>query len=583
MARHHPHATPLVARRCSRRPAVTMLLLGSLMVPGSASAYSDGGPGSDHLDRIDQHGPREVREVRIRSDGGHGSGGHSGTGDLDSRLSRSAGGHSGAGGPPEGGGSGRTDVTTASLIEAAPVTSTNTSGSSGSNPFGTSDSPAVKGLSGSTSGSSGGSGSSNSSGTSGSSGSGTSGTSGSSGSSGTSGTSGSSGSSDSSGTSGPSGSSGDSGTSGSSGSSDATGEATVSASGFHDLASREKPDFDPGGFPVRRGEVVSINASEREIARVRARGFRVIEDSRLTSLGLRLVRLQAPAGVAASQALSDLRAADTSTVYELDHYFTVNGGPDRRQPSGARRAALPAKRDPGMWVGIIDTAVAPHAALRAVRLETHSLVEQSGGPVGGATHGTAVASILARQGAGRLTSVNVFSNDPRPFASADAIARAVDWLAGHSVPVINISIAGPRNVLIDRVIGAAAARGIAIVAAAGNGGPTAMPAYPAASPGAVAVTAVDGSGQVYLHANRGSYITISAPGVGVEAAGPGSSLRAYSGTSFAAPVVAAYLARCLRRQDLRRAHACIDRMEASAHDLGSPGRDPIYGFGLLQP
>jgi len=137
--------------------------------------------------------------------------------------------------------------------------------------------------------------------------------------------------------------------------------------------------------------------------------------------------------------------------------------------------------------------------------------------------------------------------------------------------------------VIDRVIAAAEARGHIVVAAAGNAGPAAPPAYPAASQGAIAVTAVDQAGRVYAHANRGDYMSMAALGVAVPAAAPNGGFTTYSGTSFAAPFVSARLAECLGRRDVGRARACIRKMEAEAKDLGAPGRDPVYGYGLLAP
>jgi subtilisin family serine protease len=180
-------------------------------------------------------------------------------------------------------------------------------------------------------------------------------------------------------------------------------------------------------------------------------------------------------------------------------------------------------------------------------------------------------------------SANVFSADGQPYSSAEAIARAVNWMVERKVPVINISIAGPRNALVDKVISSAIALGHVVVAAAGNGGPNAPAAYPAASPGAVAVTAVDEKGRVYLNANRGAYIDISAFGVGIGAEAPDGSLRPHSGTSFATPFVSASLARCLDAVHPGQSQNCIRKMEGSARDLGAPGRDPVYGHGLLIP
>lgn len=297
---------------------------------------------------------------------------------------------------------------------------------------------------------------------------------------------------------------------------------------------------------------------------------------------MRMVRLRAPVGMKATEAMTILRSSDPTTFYELDHYFGVtSGGIDKAAPS---MIEMKVPKPQPLWIGMIDTAVWTQATLRGVRVESQNFVDgKSSSRRPPYAHGTAVASILARQGAVRLTSANIFAADARPFSSAEAIARAVNWMVERKVPVINISIAGPRNALVDRVVAAATARGHVVVAAAGNGGPAAPPAYPAASPGAVAVTAIDRTGRVYANANRGNHIEISAVGVGIGAEAPDGTMRPHSGTSFAAPFVSAYLARCVKGIAPQSRLACIKQMDSRARDLGAPGRDPIYGYGLLVP
>src|SRR3546814_9491455 len=95
----------------------------------------------------------------------------------------------------------------------------------------------------------------------------------------------------------------------------------------------------------------------------------------------------------------------------------------------------------------------------------------------------------------------------------------------------------------------ARAGGMRLVAAAGNEGPHAAPVFPAGYPSVLAVTAVDASLQPYRHANRGDYIDLAAPGVDVWSARRGQGGRYNSGTSFAAPFVAAAAALVLRSEE----------------------------------
>ena len=115
-----------------------------------------------------------------------------------------------------------------------------------------------------------------------------------------------------------------------------------------------------------------------------------------------------------------------------------------------------------------------------------------------------------------------------------------------------------------------------MVAAVGNDGPAAPPAYPASYDGVVAVTAVDGKRRALIEAGRALHLDYAAPGAdirGLNAKGKRVTLR---GTSFAAPLVAARLANAIGwGRNWRNA------LDSEAEDLGKKGADPVYGRGLL--
>ena len=127
----------------------------------------------------------------------------------------------------------------------------------------------------------------------------------------------------------------------------------------------------------------------------------------------------------------------------------------------------------------------------------------------------------------------------------------------------------------------AGARGMILVAAAGNGGKDAPPAYPAAHPDVIAVTAIDADGRIYKKANRGDYIDLAAPGVDVWAAKAGGGGSYRSGTSFAVPFVTAAIALEQSAMPNATAKQLLAKLRAGAQDLGAKGHDPVYGDGLL--
>jgi len=135
--------------------------------------------------------------------------------------------------------------------------------------------------------------------------------------------------------------------------------------------------------------------------------------------------------------------------------------------------------------------------------------------------------------------------------------------------------------LLEESIKAAAARGAISVAAAGNGGPQAAPAYPAASPGVIAVTATDVADHLYSQANRGSYISVSAPGVDVLAPSGDHAHQLLSGTSYAAAHVSGIIALMIERYPALDAGTVRLALAAAAVDLGPPGRDDQFGVGRV--
>lgn len=232
-------------------------------------------------------------------------------------------------------------------------------------------------------------------------------------------------------------------------------------------------------------------------------------------------------------------------------------------------------------VGLIDAGV-PDSYLRAAqgRLRQRSFV----GGLSPAQHGTNMADLLigpGRLSAGRVFSANVV--DPGTpggdGASVTAILRAMEWLSSERVGLVNISLAGPRNKLLDRAMGQAAENGMVFVAAAGNAGPDAPAQFPAAFPFVMAVTAIDRDTKIYRNAVRGAQIDLAAPGVDILLGGP-ESLRVISGTSAAAPFVTGAIAADPELQGLR-VDQIRQRLTARARDLGRPGRDRIFGAGLV--
>ena len=233
-------------------------------------------------------------------------------------------------------------------------------------------------------------------------------------------------------------------------------------------------------------------------------------------------------------------------------------------------------------LGLLDSGVAAsHPVFAASR------IEQRGFAPGGLTigaHGTAVASLMVGEAAAfrgaapgqPLRVADVYGAGPTG-GSADAIVRALGWMAETRTPIINISLVGPPNAILGAAVRATLARGAVIVAAVGNDGPASAPLYPAAYPGVISVTAVDAHRRVLTEAGRAGHVDLAAPGSDMAAASPRGGFVIVRGTSYAAPIVAGLIALSLDHSAAEAASS----LERQAVDPGIPGASSVYGKGLV--
>ncbi|MBW2397390.1 MAG: S8 family serine peptidase, partial [Deltaproteobacteria bacterium] len=188
----------------------------------------------------------------------------------------------------------------------------------------------------------------------------------------------------------------------------------------------------------------------------------------------------------------------------------------------------------------------------------------------GAAPGAEILSIKACQPAtpGEL--------DARCWSAS--VAAAIDLAIEEGARIVNLSIAGPSDPLVERLIAAALAKDVIVIAASGNGGANSEPSYPGATPGVIAVTAIDADGRLFRHATRGDFVDVAAPGVEVIAPAP-DGYPALSGTSFATAFVSSAAALLLELEPDATADRIREALLTTGTDLGEPGRDPLYGNG----
>lgn len=240
-------------------------------------------------------------------------------------------------------------------------------------------------------------------------------------------------------------------------------------------------------------------------------------------------------------------------------------------------------------IGLIDGPV-DLGMTRAVGLSivTHSVLDADRDPAS-SDHATSLALLVAANGgaespAGLASGARIYAAEALERSGStnimtlDNLIAALDWLVSERVELINLSLAGPRNRVLARAMQGVSERGIVLVAAAGNDGRDDV-AFPAADPHVISVTAIDARKRRYRSANIGQEIDFAAPGVDVLIPGPGET-RYRSGTSYAAAVVSALVARELAQNPADSAEIA-NRLSTRAEDLGRPGRDSEFGWGLV--
>jgi len=203
-------------------------------------------------------------------------------------------------------------------------------------------------------------------------------------------------------------------------------------------------------------------------------------------------------------------------------------------------------------------------------------------------HGTHVAGIIAAADnaigvvgvapEAELYGVKVLNSQGSGWLS-DVIA-GIEWCPDNRMNVVNMSLgASSGSTLLEQACRNAADAGILLVAAAGNEGAPVI--YPAAYSSVIAVAATDSADRVASWSNKGPQVELSAPGVDVRSTWIGSGYATHSGTSMAAPHVAAVCALLLGRSDPLPPPDPRQVLQATADDLYSLGRDTTSGFGLV--
>lgn len=337
--------------------------------------------------------------------------------------------------------------------------------------------------------------------------------------------------------------------------------------------------------------------SAQQVMQLKSLPITVIEENHLAELQMLTVRIHVAKQYDTLKALTALLAPVGAEVIERHHVYAIQGSDDKTdsadsqtevniQPPSSAHFKQPLKELP-LKIGIIDTAIDHqhsgfnHASITTKRFVDSNLIEPK-------AHATAVIGRIIGQGktvTPLLTNANIYAASVfyqkdaySQSAPTLALLQALEWMLENNIKVINMSLAGPPNALLEHALQRVREKGVAVVAAAGNAGPASRPLFPAAYTSVIAVSAVDKNQRIYRWANRGKHIDFVAEGVNVATLRAGNKEGVESGTSMAAPIVSAAMAILMQTKDLEQSLTSLGGMTV---DLGESGRDVIYGDGFL--
>ncbi|WP_067482842.1 S8 family serine peptidase [Actinomadura hibisca] len=272
-------------------------------------------------------------------------------------------------------------------------------------------------------------------------------------------------------------------------------------------------------------------------------------------------------------------------------------------------------RGRGVTVAVLDSGVDPDQADLAGSVTVGPDYTRGAIPPGvepKRLHGTNMASIIAGHGHGpggadgmmgvapeaRLLALRVILERDEPgFASftgnpryEGTIASGIRYAVDQGVDVVNLSLGRSYPTRAEReAVAYAVRRGVVVVAAAGNGGADrtarrgghAEFTYPASFPGVISVAAVDSAGRHAGFSNRNSAVVVSAPGVQIIGAGPGTQYWIGDGTSPATAFVSG-VAALIRSRHPKLAPALVTQaIVASTQNRPQGGYDLGVGFGRV--
>ncbi|GLZ81815.1 hypothetical protein Afil01_66220 [Actinorhabdospora filicis] len=238
----------------------------------------------------------------------------------------------------------------------------------------------------------------------------------------------------------------------------------------------------------------------------------------------------------------------------------------------------------GVVVAVVDSGVGKHPDLEGHVLDGKSFVEEDPRR-DRAGHGTDMAGqILSVAPGAKILPVQVTSGGAEFVAGP--MVEGIRWAADSGAKIINVSLTGGSASDTEiEAVKYALGKGAVVIAGTGND-PSAGVGAPANLPGVVAVAGVGQDGKIWEKSATGPGTVLVAPAVdvmGITPDNPGTDpgYTKGSGTSIATALVSGVAALVAAKYPGISGPDLINRLVSTAADAGAPGRDDVYGTGLV--
>lgn len=324
------------------------------------------------------------------------------------------------------------------------------------------------------------------------------------------------------------------------------------------------------------------------------------EKEKIAALGTKV--LKTPLGKDSHEMVAEFRQnyADKIEYAELNGIVEPLMAPN--DPGYKNQWALPKIEAPAGWdisqgsnsvtIAVLDTGVnVNHEDLKNKIVPGYNVVDNNTDLTDLHGHGTMMMGIAGAQtnnsvgiaGVGiepKIMMVRI-CNNAEGWAYWSDMAEAITYAADHNVKIVSISFGGSSpSSTVQNAIDYAYSKGVFIAASAGNSG-SSTPSYPAASNHVVAVGATDSADQKASWSNWGSWVDVTSPGVSIYTSNKDGGYSYCSGTSPATPHVAAIGGLLLSINSALSPDQIETYVEKNSDDLGSSGKDDVYGYGRV--